>query len=186
MGFNQTLLVKGGTGASKFTDLTDTFPNYTGKAGQVITVKGDETGLTSVPMSGASFDKLSVYLGAAFSSVAGSWQKFPLDTVNYDTGGIWDNVNKRVQPTKAGYYQVNGRARTPSSIELILQITGPSGGATAIGIGGDSTNSKAVGGAGLIYCNGTTDYIELWVFTSVSAAFTVGTFDSHMEIVGPF
>lgn len=187
MGFNQTLLVKGGTGASKFTDLTDTFPNYTGKAGQVITVKGDETGLTSVPMSGASFDKLSVYLGAAFSSVAGIWQKVPLDTVSYDTGGIWDATNKRIQPKKAGYYQVTGRVTSTAS-KKELQISLNASGPNSIAIGGNPTPSgiQTVAGIGMVYCNGTTDYFELFVYDGSIGTYTTGSFETYLQVLGPF
>lgn len=184
MGFQQTLLVKGGS-ASKFTELTDTFPNYTGKAGQVVAVKGDETGLTSVPMSGVSFAKLGVHLNSTFSSVVG-FQKIPLDAVDYDTANIWDSVNKRAIPKLAGYYQVFGRARSGTGSQKVLEASLNSGSPGSLAIGGNPTNALAVGGGTLIYCNGTTDYLELYIYDSASTSYTTGIFDTYLKILGPF
>lgn len=132
-----------------------------------------------------AFDKAEVYINTAANSTTAGTQKVPFDAVNFDTNSIWDATNKRFIPKKAGYYQVNVRVRLASANNLVAMV-GKNG--TAIrALGPDSgTSSFASGGSDLVYCNGTTDYIEAFIYTTVARAYTNTLFDSHMSIIGPF
>lgn len=37
----------------------------------------------------------------------------------------------------------------------------------------------------MIFCNGSTDYVECYAFTNSIRAFTTGVFDVHMSVIGP-
>lgn len=132
-----------------------------------------------------AFDKAEVYIDAAANSTTAGTQKVPFDAVNFDTNSIWDATNKRFIPKKAGYYQVNVRVCLASANNLVAMI-GKNG--TAIrAIGPDAgTSSFAGGGSDLVYCNGTTDYIEAFIYTTAARAYSNTLLDSHMSIVGPF
>jgi hypothetical protein len=108
----------------------------------------------------------------------------PIDTVTYDTNGIWDSVNKRFVPKKPGYYLITSRVRRNSTNSMVLAIA-VSGGFRATGpdVG---VNAFAVSGTDLLFCNGTTDYVETYIYSVNAAAYTIGSFDTHMEIIGPF
>jgi hypothetical protein len=87
----------------------------------------------------------------------------------FDTNSNYDNTtNYRFQPTVAGYYQI--------TVSALFNVAATS---TGIGIyknGGSSkyTNvlpvtfgpSYAINGTALIYMNGTTDYVEAWIFSN--------------------
>ena len=103
----------------------------------------------------------------ALSSGVDAIVVFP--TEDFDTNGKYNNANGRFQPTVAGYYQVNACVNlnsdtlvTRASVSIIKN------GTTNMG----ATNSAAVASAGtyesqaisnLIYLNGSTDYLEIWV-----------------------
>jgi hypothetical protein len=135
--------------------------------------------------AGAGTDKLKVYMSGALNTHADStFKKIALDAVSYDTGSIWNAANKRAIPTKAGYYIVNLRLRCNSSGALVTAIGLNGTAVQAVGqdLGG---NLLGTGGTGLVNCNGSTDYIEMFSFSATSKTVTTGTFDSYMEVVGP-
>jgi hypothetical protein len=138
----------------------------------------------------AASDELSVkykargYRTAAVNSPNNAWGAVALDTEDYDTGGIFDTATGRFTPTVAGYYLVNIRARTGTTGSIAVAIG--KNGSEALGVGGDIASSLGSGGSGLIHCNGTSDYLQLFVFTNTARAITTGSFDTWMSIVGPF
>ena len=121
---------------------------------------------------------------------AGVWTKVIFDTERFDTDSCYDNTtNYRFTPTVAGYYHVD--------IELLFAA---SSGAGAYGITIYKNGSQYIsayryaGGVsygasgnitGLVYCNGTTDYIEAYgLYTGTSPQFDASTtqnnFSAHL------
>lgn len=133
-----------------------------------------------------SRDKIMVYLNTAANTHGTStFAKVPLDTVYFDTNGLWDATNKRIVPKKAGYYLVTGRLRTNTPGASTAAATLNTNVASQA-LGGDvGTANQAVGGTTLMYCNGTTDYLELFTYSATVRAYTVGLFDTYMNVVGP-
>jgi hypothetical protein len=115
----------------------------------------------------------SAYINASQSIPNATYTKLQLNTKEFDTNSNYDNVtNYRFLPTVAGYYQINGQY-------------GPSGAATGLNscaiykngsvfkygsTGSNSTVSIASNVSALISFNGSTDYVELWVFQSSGGA----------------
>ncbi len=127
---------------------------------------------------------LSVYLSGSAYSPNNTWAKVAVNAVAHDTAGIWNTANGRAVPKRAGYYLINVRVRTDYSGVLVagigkngvlLHAVGPDGGSSFYG----------TGGAMLVYCNGTTDYIELWAFSNSSRTLTPGTIDTYLQLSGP-
>ena len=133
--------------------------------------------------------------GPAFSATkpndqnisAGVWTKVIFDTERFDTDSCYDNTtNYRFTPTVAGYYHVD--------IELLFAA---SSGAGAYGITIYKNGSQYIsayryaGGAsygasgnvtGLVYCNGTTDYIEAYgLYTGTSPQFDASTVQNNFS-----
>ena len=131
----------------------------------------------------AIYDSVHVYLTTAANSAANTSAKVPYDTVTVDTNSIWDSTNKRVTPKRAGYYMVSMRCRTATAGGLVALIYKNGSQTTAVGT--DTASNYASGGSDLVYCNGTTDYIEGWAFSSSARAFTTGTGDTWMSVTGP-
>ena len=146
------------------------------------------TSASSIPTS-ALTGNIIQNAGPAFSASLGSSQlisdatntKVQINVEQFDTDNCFDTSNYRFTPNVAGYYQINGL--------LFFNITGSSAativthiyknGATWRGSfrQGASPNGYYGGNvSGIVYCNGTTDYIELYVFIifGVSKSLTSG------------
>jgi hypothetical protein len=113
--------------------------------------------------------------GPAFGAVAGGSQaisyntftKVQINTENFDAGSCFDTSNYRFTPNVAGYYQINGSIfynlgiTSDYSIVVVIAKNGAeysktwSQGGSPNGYYGASTST-------IVYCNGTTDYIELY------------------------
>ena len=128
--------------------------------------------------------KVEVHLGSPFMTAPGaSWQKLPLDAVDFDTDGIWDAGGLRAVPTRAGYYQVTVRTQCPG-FSATYWDAGAAVNGVVRGIGGGSQNMYASSGTVLVFCNGAGDYIEAFVYSSISLAAVTGL-DTFMNIIGP-
>ena len=101
---------------------------------------------------------------------AGTWTKAEFSNEQFDTNSNYDNsTNYRFTPTVAGYYLININAR----------FTGVSGTSNLMGsvyVNGTrttivqqqhaQTDDSSATGVNLIYLNGSTDYIECYVYTN--------------------
>ena len=102
-------------------------------------------------------------------------RQLPFATEDWDTNSNYDNTtNYRFTPTVAGYYQVN--------IKIQLDNTG-SGGETYTALYKNGSLHKRVGftpniastqrspvGSILVYLNGSTDYVEAYVFQNTGGS----------------
>jgi hypothetical protein len=146
-----------------------------------ITIAGDTSGsitLDAPAVAGTTVLTLPARSGSlmvngpAFSAFQSSAQtvstttftKVQLQTEEFDTASAFDSTTTyRFTPTVAGYYQVNGTlgvSATATSITLMVYKNGvrfKDGSST--NSGGNSSSLAA-----LIYLNGTTDYLELYVY----------------------
>ena len=112
--------------------------------------------------------------GPAFSATIGSAQAITLNTttkiaysgVEFDTNSNYNGTLYRYTPTVAGYYQVSGgvQAAAAGQMELYLYKNG----SFARLIAGIPASTLGVWGSSLVSMNGSTDYIELYVRTTVT------------------
>lgn len=152
-------------------------------AGTGISITVNDAGDTITISS--SLDKALVSLTTAANSHSSStWAKIPIDNVEYDTNSIWDATNKRFIPKKAGYYHIDMRVRRNTSATLVAGV-GKNGSLHRV-LGPDAGSIFGTGGSVLIYCNGTTDYLEPFCYSTSAIAYTTGTVDTYMSIHGPF
>ena len=153
---------------------------------------GDATWVDLVPLSEIAVvsggavqcvDKAHVYRSTAGNSHSTGWAKVALDTVLFDTNSIWDAANTRFIPKKAGYYQVNMRVRRNMSTTMVAGV-GKNGSLLKV-LGPDAGSMFGSGGSVLVYCNGTTDYLEPFLYSTSAIAYTTGQVDTWMDVTGP-
>lgn len=141
------------------TDRTLTLPDNTGT---IITTASTFAG------TGPAF---SVTNGSGQALTNGVFTKAALTSEEFDTNSCFDAVtNYRFTPNVAGYYQFNARYYYSSSSawEQIIHLykNGTAFGAyvaDAVGV-----LSREVNGSRLVYLNGTTDYIEMYIYINTS------------------
>ena len=103
---------------------------------------------------------------------ATTWTKCTFTTVDFDTNSNYSN--SRFTPTVAGYYQVNasidlGAPTLANGFVAIYKNGGlyNQGG----GFGTGSFGEFIATTADIVYCNGTTDYIEIYGYMSTNGTY---------------
>jgi hypothetical protein len=114
--------------------------------------------------------------GPAFSAYPSATQtlsnatltKAQYNTEEFDTASCYDTSNYRFTPNVAGYYQVQVAAQLGSgNASLFIAYIHKNGSAfksTSSDASGNNISTVEV--TALVYCNGTTDYIEAYLYQS--------------------
>jgi len=122
---------------------------------------------TGTVMVSGNMPAFSAYQSSA-QSITGSYTKVQCQTEEFDTANCYDNsTNYRFTPNVAGYYQVNGcwtAASAGSNVAIAIYKNGSDFKR------GENIQAAAaiVIVSALIYLNGSTDYIELYVASSLT------------------
>lgn len=130
----------------------------------------------------------SAYLSANQTVTASTFTKINLNAELFDTNSNFDSTtNYRFTPTIEGYYQFDGAVINGGQLQTICQIY-KNGTAALYGSRTDVTAGTygfayASAASGLLYMNGTTDYVELYGFTS-GTNFLGGTGASAARLTG--
>lgn len=142
-----------------------------GSADQVLTVDSSTaTGLKWAAIPSSSGPTFRAYRGVSDQTFSqNTWTKVQFNTENWDTDNCFDpTTNYRFTPTKAGYYQFN-------QLIWIYSESGTSAGAHALYKNGSvhsicaeltGQSQYRANGGDLIYLNGSTDYVEGYVFSA--------------------
>ena len=112
----------------------------------------------------------SAYSSATQNTSANVFLKVACGTEEWDTNSNYDNTtNYRFTPTVAGYYQVSCFiALGASTTRLIASIYKNGSQIKKVFDLGDVAAVANGGGTAIVYCNGSTDYIELYARTANS------------------
>ena len=139
----------------------------------VTSIKGNDTstfgGQVVIPSPA-----FSAYSNSTASVSSATWTKVPVNVEEFDATNAYDSsTNYRFTPTVEGYYQINGQVNISSSTTTrLLCAIRKNGSEFKLGID-LATIGNRVNVSSLIYMNGTTDYVELWVYvTGTSLTFT--------------
>ena len=159
-------------------DLTVTFPATTGTA-----------------MVSGNMPVFSAYVGTAQSISSGTYTKLACSVEEFDTASRYNNTGSTVGgipayaflPNVAGYYQFNGQTENQSGggARIIVQFY-KNGSEIKRGndLGLPSGNWASAGGMvanALIYCNGTTDYVEFYIYDTGGQTVAAGPFTSYFQ-----
>ena len=159
-----------GTGADAFSRLA------VGTNGQVLTAdSGEATGLKFATPSASSGPAFRVNRTANYSISQNTWTKVNYNEEDFDTAGNYDpTTNFRFTPTTAGYYQFNYAAQINSATAGAFFMLGlyKNGSlyhnGTAIDITAQTYGMTS--STDLIYMNGSSDYVEVYMYTSSTGA----------------
>lgn len=107
----------------------------------------------------------SAYMSATQNISNSVYTKAQFNTEDFDTNSNYDTSNYRFTPTVAGYYQVNtsvygtGSLITQVNIAIYKNGSLSKGAVSFIATGTGCGVSTSL----VIYCNGTTDYLESYI-----------------------
>jgi hypothetical protein len=123
------------------------------------------------PIAANSGPAFSAYASGGQSLSAGVETKIQFNNKDFDTNTCYSTSNYRFTPNVAGYYQITVGISVQSFSSYIEPIIYKNGSVWMYGpypiISVSSTNWNYL--TGLVYCNGSTDYIEAYVLAGASA-----------------
>jgi len=128
--------------------------------------------------------------GSAGQSIAsGVFTKIAFNTKTtpgFDTNSNYDAAtNYRFTPTVGGYYQINANIFTSSSAAgLAFIVIYKNGSAYVYGNVVPNTNGGYITANGLVYCNGSTDYIEIYAYQNSGVSLSFGSSTSNFQFSG--
>ena len=138
---------------------------------------------TGIVMVSGNMPAVSAYPSTNATISTATYTKVILNTEDFDTANAFDSTtNYRFTPQVAGYYQFNlvaSMSQTASSntnCHVALYKNG-----TAYKYGGQAFSAGTLANSswsGLVSLNGSTDYIEMYVYTSAATATLVATYTS--------
>ena len=118
---------------------------------------------TGTMMVSGNMPAFFAYLTADQSITTGTYTKIAYDAEVFDTNNNF--ASSRFTPTVAGYYQISGGFDSTDTTAAITRVvlTVYKNGSQFIHLTDFATGSAyAITGSALVYCNGSTDYIELY------------------------
>lgn len=119
-------------------------------------------------------------------TLAGSgWNKVPLDVTSGDTNLIFDSINKKIIPKKAGYYTCNAKVMCAGNLLEGLSVYKNGSITVRMGHFVNYSTARAVNGSFTVYCNGTTDYLELFALINGSGYYSGGVTETYLQVFGP-
>lgn len=153
------------------TDKTFTLPTADGSANQALTTNA--SGALSFFNGGPLFIAESTN---NFALAANVTTKFPADDEQADTDNCWNNSTYRFTPNVAGYYQFNCTVRADIANNAALHLYfNKNGQSVATGNFINVSHSQAATtGSCILQMNGTTDYMEFFVYSTVAGNGTGG------------
>jgi hypothetical protein len=134
--------------------------------------------------------KAKAYRSSSQSIPSGSsWTKVGINTVVYDSNNIVDTANNRITPDKSGYYIVYGQASlsTSGAGNVVTQLR-KNGSAIARGSRASSSSGEYLASnvTDIIYFNGSSDYVELYVVATAGGNLEISALNNYLEVLGPF
>ena len=164
---------------STSTNRTLTLPDSTGT---ILT-----TATAGVPVNGPAF---SAYASGGQTISNATTTKIQFNNENFDTNSNFDSsTNYRFTPTVAGYYQINavvsfGGGVSGFSAVLSIYKNGSAYASGSLATPVNTTVGASSVAASLIYCNGSTDYIEVYVYQNSGAGLALQAGNSVCQFSG--
>ena len=142
-----------------------------GVNGHVLTVDTTaSTGLKWAAPAGSSGPAFRAKrTGSAQTFNQNTFTKIQFNAEDYDTDNCFDSTtNYRFTPNKAGYYQLNVHIRVSKTGQSLSQASLYKNGAyyNYFYIWTNTGSSYTLGSSDLVYFNGSTDYVEVFIYDS--------------------
>ena len=180
-----------GTASNNFTIYQPSTPDGTIRIGQgvsgsttkdMVTVSGTNITLGgNLIQASTAAPAFSAYVNNNFSTSSNVFTKVQCNLEEWDTGNCFDSTtNYRFTPNVAGYYQFSGGVVFISTTTRLIVTLFKNGSEIKKLFDSASTWQQGYGSA-MIYCNGTTDYVELYCRSANANTVVAGNVESYFQ-----
>ena len=153
------------------------------------TVYGDGVGDLTVQKDGVTVNKItaapafSAYQSSAQTLSSATFTKLSCQTEEFDTNNNFDSTtNYRFTPTVAGYYHCTAAfAVGASNTNMLVSLYKNGSEFKRVTYQTPTGGTNQCSGSALIYCNGTTDYIEAYVYLATGQALTAAAHQTYFQ-----
>ena len=134
---------------------------------------------TGTVMVSGNMPAFAVYMSAIQNISNTTVTKISFDTKVFDTNSYWNTSTYRFTPLIAGYYQFNGgfspyNNGAPIRAYLSVYKNGSEYSRfNDISVGATNYINNMAGST-IVYCNGSTDYVELWGWINTAGTPSIG------------
>lgn len=112
----------------------------------------------------------NAYVGTSQAINAATFTVCNINTELFDTNSCFDTSTYRFTPTVAGYYQVNAQVAFQSAATLVIASVYKNGNRGQVeGLIWTTGGLTVVSCAGIVYLNGTGDYLDLRAYSDSTA-----------------
>jgi len=126
--------------------------------------------VTGTMMVSGNMPAFSAYQSASQTISGGVYTKITFTTEEFDTNSNYDTSTSRFTPTVAGYYQIDAAVsyQNATAGELMKAQIYKNGTSFKVGALAASTSSQGACSpvSTLVYMNGSTDYVEVYIYAS--------------------
>jgi hypothetical protein len=136
-----------------------------GTNGQVLTADSTaSTGLAWTTLAAASGPTFKAYISSGTASIStNTYVKIPANTESWDSDNCYDTSTYRFTPTKAGYYLI---VMVVSTNGTHYGVPYKNGSKISYGSYQGSSGGYSMTTSQMVYCNGSTDYLEFYTYSS--------------------
>ena len=176
-------------GTSVTTDTSGTLNIVTGSGSGSNAITIDASQNVSIPKGVGGTPAFSAYQGTSQTLTANVFTKIQLNTERFDTNSNFDpTTNYRFTPTVAGYYLINYSAygTTTGTITEFIASLYKNGSAYEYGVITHSNGNQAFTSTSLVYMNGSTDYLELYISVNGTGTLSSQTASGTLNFMSGF
>jgi len=147
--------------------------------GNLVTVPS----VTGTAMVSGNMPAFSVYRSGNQSISSSVFTKMQFNAEEWDTANCFDTTNNRFTPNVAGYYQISASVSWSFTSGLSFPVIYKNNAAWKYGNLQPATSAGCIGNlTAMVYLNGTTDYIELFVYqTNGTNNYATGSGETYWQ-----
>ena len=165
-------IANGGTGLTTLTANYIPYGNGTSALSSSSTLTYDGSTLFAPNLQGPTF---RAYASTGTVISANTTVKIIFDTSSYDTNSNYSTSNYRFTPTVAGYYQISMGVRPASSTGETAVYMYKNGSNYATLYDATITGLYSTSSSNLVQMNGSTDYIEIYMYSQLGGTTPTGS-----------
>lgn len=130
-------------------------------------------------MVSGNMPAFSAYQSSSQTLSSATFTKLLFQTEEWDTNNCF--ASSTFTPTVAGYYLISGAMEVGASNTVIFLRMYKNGTAFKNFTGSNPSSVNAINGSAMVYCNGSSDYVELYGYVGTGQVLEAGNKSTYFQ-----